>query len=111
VLRIYWLARVVLVSYPSHLRLPARNGLVNKVEFLGLIPQNCGRPMRLWELIITYTFLTTLKYIHLHLSIHTFLSGFSANYLLSQKSVLTQEIGLGSPDHFSSWESGVCGWD
>ena len=26
---------------------PARNGLVNKVEFLGLISQNGGRPMRL----------------------------------------------------------------
>ena len=28
-------------------RLPARNGLVNEVEFLGLIPQNGERPMRL----------------------------------------------------------------
>jgi len=35
---------LILVSCPP---LPARNGLVNKVEFLGLIPQNSGRPMRL----------------------------------------------------------------
>ena len=26
---------------------PSRNGLVNETEFLGLIPQNGGRPMRL----------------------------------------------------------------
>ena len=32
---------------PPRARLSARNGLVNKVEFLGLIPQNGGRPMRL----------------------------------------------------------------
>ena len=37
----------VLVSCPPHAYLPARNGLVNEVEFLGLIPQNGGRPMRL----------------------------------------------------------------
>ena len=36
-----------LVSCPPRARLPARNSLVNKVEFLGLIPQNGGRPMRL----------------------------------------------------------------
>ena len=36
-----------LVSWPVRARLPARNGLVNEVEFLGLIPQNGGRPMRL----------------------------------------------------------------
>ena len=35
------------VSCPPRARLPARNGLVNGVEFLGLIPQNGGRPMRL----------------------------------------------------------------
>ena len=29
-----------LVSCPARARLPARNGLVNKVEFLGLITQN-----------------------------------------------------------------------
>ena len=28
------------VSCPPHVRLPVRNGLVNEVEFLGLIPQN-----------------------------------------------------------------------
>ena len=32
---------------PPCVRLPTRNGLVNEVEFLGLIPQNGGRPMRL----------------------------------------------------------------
>ena len=37
----------VLVSCPPRARLPARNGLVNEVEFLGLIPQNGGRPTRL----------------------------------------------------------------
>ena len=37
----------VLISCPPRACLPARNGLVNKVEFLGLIPQNGGRPMRL----------------------------------------------------------------
>ena len=31
---------VLLVSCPAHVRLPARNGLVNKVKFLGLITQN-----------------------------------------------------------------------
>ena len=36
-----------LVSCPPRVHLPARNGLVNEVEFLGLIPQNGGRPMRL----------------------------------------------------------------
>ena len=36
-----------LVPTPAHL--PARNGLVNEVEFLGLIPQNGGRPMRLQD--------------------------------------------------------------
>ena len=36
-----------LVSCPPRARLPARNGLVNEVEFLGLIHQNGGRPMRL----------------------------------------------------------------
>ena len=35
------------VSCPPRARLPARNGLVNEVEFLGLIHQNGGRPMRL----------------------------------------------------------------
>ena len=35
---------VRLVSCPPRARLPARNGLVNEVEFLGLIPQNSGRP-------------------------------------------------------------------
>ena len=35
------------VSWPARARLPARNGLVNEVEFLGLIPQNGERPMRL----------------------------------------------------------------
>ena len=29
-----------LVSCPARARLPARNGLVNEVEFLGLITQN-----------------------------------------------------------------------
>ena len=37
----------VLVSCPPRARLPVRNGLVNEVEFLGLIHQNGGRPMRL----------------------------------------------------------------
>ena len=32
-------SQVLLVSCPARTRLPARNGLVNKVEFLGLIPQ------------------------------------------------------------------------
>ena len=36
-----------LVSCPPHVGLPARNGLMNEVKFLGLIPQNGGRPMRL----------------------------------------------------------------
>ena len=36
-----------LVSCPPCVRLPARNGMVNKVESLGLVPQNGGRPMRL----------------------------------------------------------------
>ena len=36
-----------LVSCPPHACLPVRNGLVNEVEFLGLISQNGGRPMRL----------------------------------------------------------------
>ena len=36
-----------LVSCSPRTGLPARNGLVNKVKFLGLIPQNGGRPMRL----------------------------------------------------------------
>ena len=49
--------QLVVISYPPHTRLPARNGLVNEVEFLGLIPQNGGRPMR---------------FIHLHSSIRTF---------------------------------------
>ena len=40
-------ACTILVSCPPCARLPARNGLVNEVEFLGLIPQNGGRPMRL----------------------------------------------------------------
>ena len=31
---------VKLVSCPARARLPARNGLVNEVEFLGLITQN-----------------------------------------------------------------------
>ena len=31
---------LALVSCPAHVCLPARNGLVNKVEFLGLITQN-----------------------------------------------------------------------
>ena len=35
------------VSCPPGMRLLARNGLVNEVEFLGPIPQNGGRPMRL----------------------------------------------------------------
>ena len=39
-----------LVSCPPRTRLPARNGLVNEVEFLGLIPQNgnftCSRPKK-----------------------------------------------------------------
>jgi len=30
---------------------------------------------------------------------------------MSQKHVLAQEIWLGSPDHFSSWEGGVWGRD
>jgi len=30
---------------------------------------------------------------------------------LLQKHALAQEIKLGSPDHFSSWEGGVWGWD
>ena len=38
-----------LVSCPPHTRLPVRNGLVNEVEFLGLFPQDGGRPMRLQE--------------------------------------------------------------
>jgi len=38
-----------LVSCPPRARLPARNGLVNEVEFLGLIPQIGGRPMRLQD--------------------------------------------------------------
>ena len=33
-------ARVKVVSCPARARLPARNGLVNEVEFLGLITQN-----------------------------------------------------------------------
>ena len=36
-----------LVLCPPCVRLPVRNGLVNEVEFLGLIHQNGGRPMRL----------------------------------------------------------------
>ena len=36
-----------LVSCSPRVCLPARNGLVYKVEFLGLIPQNGGRPMKL----------------------------------------------------------------
>ena len=39
--------RDCLVSCPPRVPLLARNGLVNEVEFLGLIPQNGGRPMRL----------------------------------------------------------------
>ena len=38
---------VPVVSCPPRARLPARNGLVNEVKFLGLISQNGGRPMRL----------------------------------------------------------------
>ena len=38
-----------IVSSPPRARLPARNGLVSKLKFLGLIPQNGGRPMRLWD--------------------------------------------------------------
>ena len=38
-----------LVLCPPRMRLRARNGLVNEVEFLGLIPQNGGRPMRLQD--------------------------------------------------------------
>ena len=40
-----WTSRCSLVTSPA--RLPARNGLVNEVEFLRLIPQNGKRPMRL----------------------------------------------------------------
>ena len=40
-------AHDLLVSCPPRARLPARNGLVNEVKFLGLIPQNGERPMRL----------------------------------------------------------------
>ena len=29
---------------------------------------------------------------------------------MSQKGTLAQEIRLGSPDRFSSWEGGVWGW-
>ena len=36
-----------LVSYPPRVRLPARNGLVNKVKRLGLTPQNGRKAMRL----------------------------------------------------------------
>ena len=41
----FWLgpgdeARPLLVSCPARARLPVRNGLVNEVEFLGLITQN-----------------------------------------------------------------------
>ena len=31
---------LALVSCPARVRLPARNGLVNEVEFLGLVTQN-----------------------------------------------------------------------
>ena len=43
---VYYVCMYV-VSCPPRARLPARNGLVNEVEFLGLIPQNGERPMRL----------------------------------------------------------------
>jgi len=36
-----------LLSCPPRMHLPARNSLVNKGKFLGLIPQNWWRPMRL----------------------------------------------------------------
>ena len=39
--------RNTVVLWPARTRLPARNSLVNEVEFLGLIHQNGGRPMRL----------------------------------------------------------------
>ena len=46
-LPVYSQSCVNVVSCPPRARLPARNDLVNEVEFLGLIPQNGGRPMRL----------------------------------------------------------------
>ena len=42
-----WELAMTVVSCPSRVRLSARNCLVNEVEFLGLIPQNSERPMRL----------------------------------------------------------------
>ena len=44
---LYSMCMVHLVVCLPCVHLPARNDLVNEVEFLGLIPQNCGRPMRL----------------------------------------------------------------
>ena len=61
--------RPPVVSCPSRACLPARNGLVIEVKFLGLIPQK-GGTMRLQDHCSTS--LTTLKFIHLHSSIRTF---------------------------------------
>ena len=33
----------MVISCPARAHLPARNGLVNKVNILGLIPTKCGK--------------------------------------------------------------------
>jgi len=63
----------LLASCSHRARLPARNGLVNEVEFLGLIPQNGGRPMDCEIANYYVALLTTFKFIHLHSSIRAFI--------------------------------------
>ena len=65
-----------LVACPAHAGFLVRNGLVNEVQFLGLTTQE---PMRLRdEGLLHSTSLTTVKFVHLHLSTRSVLSGFSA---------------------------------
>ena len=62
-----------LVSCPAHARLPARNGSGERSKILwAYSPKVVMTNEIVRSVVITYTFFTIVKFVHLHLSIHTF---------------------------------------
>ena len=62
-----------LVSCPTHVHLPARNGLVSKLTFLGLLLKtgNDQWDREIGDYYVALSF-RTVKFVHLHSSIRTF---------------------------------------
>ena len=98
---------IYIVSCPARVHLLARNSLVNEGQISWAYSQEVVRTNEIVKLLCsTYNnsifFLSLLKYLYFFWA----LLGYTV-----AKVCASQQIQLGSPDHFSSWEGGVWGRD